>query len=197
MFNYYKAWVDNIDSVYWTDGTWRYRWNIKEDLGTLIGNIANTYMIEGMGYINRFLDDPFLDYRIPHTLTTKICCFKTKNQWLYSQSNPWGADCDTMIVKDIVPVGINSIQNELAQALLYPNPLNSDRIIHFNYYGGERGKDYRLLAYDIYGKEILSQICQPGQDIQINNSLPHGFYLFKIIEQNGQPISQQTIIINQ
>src|SRR5690606_18947705 len=27
--NPHKAWIDAIDSVYWADGTWRYRWFIK------------------------------------------------------------------------------------------------------------------------------------------------------------------------
>lgn len=194
---FYKAWINAMDSVYWIDGTWRYRWHVLTNNGPYPGGIfANTMYIEGMGYLDGiFLDHPMQDFEFPRTVTQKVVCFKTKDLWLYEQPNPWNADCDSMILKDMVPLGIESLVHELSLPALYPSPVTNGGELHFNRHGGVPGQLYQLNAYDLSGRQIWTQSVMPGTAISIPYHLNAGLYLFRVTDARHQTVAQQKILI--
>lgn len=175
----YKAWVDQVDSVFWTDGLWHYRWWIKSQYGPPF-NPAHTIQIEGMGYINNFLDDPFLEFHPIVAYTNSVVCFKVKSQWLHEQPNHWNFDCDSMIKKNVLDVP-NIGGNDLEMPMLYPNPAsNSDRL-YLNRYAGNANHTYSISAYNISAKKVLSMQMKPGAAIDLSKcQLRQGLYFFVV-----------------
>ena len=172
-----------MDSVLWMDGNWHYRWWIKSDYGPAF-NHAHTIQIEGMGYINNFLDDPFLEFHPLIAFTKSVICFKVKSQWLYEQPNHWNEDCDSLITKDVLNAS-ELRTNELSLPMLYPNPVTNDGSIHLNYYAGNSNNSYHISAFNGLGKKVLSINQKPGTSIDLSNyKLVSGIYFF--IVESGQ-----------
>ncbi|HQE12006.1 MAG TPA: T9SS type A sorting domain-containing protein [Flavipsychrobacter sp.] len=194
----HKAWVDLVDSIYWQDGTWRYRWFIKSTYGSSTGlPTAQTVIIEGMGYTNDFWEFPFYRWMGVVGLTYEMTCFKLKNQWLYHQPNPWNFDCDSMLSRDLV-VGINEAPpNDLEQPLLYPNPVPSDGILTLNTYTHRPNENITIKAYDITGKLKLTSRMRPGERIQLSQySVQPGVYMFQLFDSKNNLFHSMKIIIN-
>jgi hypothetical protein len=191
----YKAWVDNIDSVYWTDGRWHNRWFINSDYGPAwFSPPAQAVQIEGMGYTTDFLDDPLLRYHPLVATTLQVVCFRANGQWLYEQPNPWNADCDSMLVKNVL--GINDITADLEKPLLYPNPVNRNGALHLNNYLGNNKDRYRLSVYEADGKEILSIPASPGMIVDLSRyNIHQGLHLVRLTDTKGQTVLQEKIIV--
>lgn len=194
----YKAWVDAMDSIYWQDGSWRYRWFIKSNYGPVWGSpSAKAVIIEGMGYTTEPTENPFYRYIGVVGLTYEMTCFQVKNQWLYHQPNPWNFDCDSMLSRDLV-VGINEAPpNDLEQPLLYPNPVPSDGILTLNTYTHRPNENITIKAYDITGKLKLTSRMRPGERIQLSQySVQPGVYMFQLFDSKNNLFHSMKIIIN-
>ncbi|MBS1584031.1 MAG: T9SS type A sorting domain-containing protein [Bacteroidetes bacterium] len=189
----YKAWIDQLDSVYWTDGLWHYRWWIKSDFGP-IADKAHTVQIEGMGYINNFLDNPFAEFYPLVGNTKLVICYKVKSQWLYEQPNHWNFDCDSMIKKNALDVPDIS-GNDLAMPMLYPNPVSNRDRLYLNQYAGNASNTYHISAYDISGSKVLSMDMKPGAAIDLSKyQLGQGLYFF-VVENGVQRVSCEKVLI--
>ncbi len=191
----YKAWVDKVDSVYWADGTWRYRWSIKCKYGN--GNqIAEAIQIEGMGYVTNFLDNPLSGYQTPVGYTWKILCFGVKGNWLYHINNKWNADCDTLSVKNVLPVKIEDISNANdSKPLLFPNPVNCNGSLKLNSYEYP-DKELTITAFDIWGRQVLSGKMLSGISIDLKPyTLTPGLYFFFIRSAANKDIYKQSIFL--
>lgn len=172
----YKAWVDQIDSVHWADGSWRYRWWIKSEYGP-IWDPAHTIQIEGMGYINNFLDDPFLEFHPLVASTNRVVCYAEKGQWLYEQANHWNADCDSMLSHNIA-MGVGAINPyELEKALVYPNPVISGEALHISSYAGATNERCQLSIFNAEGQKVFVKTVVPGEQIPTPNIVPGPYFL--------------------
>jgi len=192
----YKAWVDQIDSVFWQDGTWRYRWFIRSNYGPAWGAPpALAIQIEGMGYTTDIRNNPFLKYGPLVSKTSEVTCFRLKNQWLYTKPNPWNADCNVMITKDVLGIDNPNI-NELEHPLLYPNPLGVDGRLTLSGYSGRNDELLTINAYNTSGKLALSAVLQPGKQIHLAEySFSPGLYFFFVVDKNHHLIHKQKILL--
>ena len=193
----YKAWVNAIDSIFWVDGTWRYRWFINTNYGPDWGKpTATVIQIEGMGHITHFINDPLRAYHPLVSRTHEVSCFQQRQQWLYVKPNLWNFDCDSMVMKNMLsPTNIkNLVHNELEQPILYPNPAVDYLIL--NNYAVYNGEECILNAYDNLGRNIIKTFVQPGQRISIDRSnIQSGIYYFMISTKRGLLLHQQKVII--
>ena len=196
----YKFWVADMDSVYLADNLWHYRWFIKSDYGPDWGlPAAELVQIEGMGYTTGFMDDPLYIYDVWVGQSVKVSCFQHNGLWLFSQPNPWHADCDTMLDHDLgtidLGVGIRTPDmNELNRPLLYPNPINSGGRLTLNSFAGKTAEKYWVLAFTPLGKEAFRKQLRPGQSFSVPH-LPVGMYFFKIADSKGKAIYGTKIFI--
>lgn len=195
----YKAWIEAMDSLYWTDGTWRYRWFIKSDLGASWGNPANAVQIEGTGYINRpVMAHPFTKWMGVFNDTYEVTCFGVKGQWLYTKPNPWNFDCDSMISRNML--GILNVPdvviNDLEQPLLYPNPVSTTGKLMLNKHAGPSQELHQVQAYDIHGRLVLSAALLPGNSIELAPYSFHpGMYFFRVSNSRQQSIYAGKILL--
>lgn len=196
----YKFWVADMDSVYLADNLWHYRWFIKSDYGPDWGlPAANLVQIEGMGYTTGFMDDPLYIYDVWVGESVDISCFQHNGLWLFSQPNPWHADCDTMISRDLgdidLGVGIKvPDMNELNRPLLYPNPAASGGRLTLNSFAGKASEKYWVLVFNPLGNEVFRKQLQPGQSFSLPY-LPEGMYFFKIADSKRKAIYNTKIFI--
>lgn len=189
----YKAWIDQVDSVHWADGSWRYRWWIKSEYGP-IGNTAHTMQIEGMGYINNFLDDPFLEFHPLVGYTNRVVCYAEKGQWLYEQANHWNADCDTMLAHNIT-VGIKTINsNELGKALVYPNPVMNGEELHINSYAGAANEHCELSIFNVEGQKVFCKTVIPGE-LVLTSGIAPGLYFLILNNSKAQRIICEELMV--
>ena len=191
----YKFWVDHIDSVYFPDNTWRYRWFIESNYGPDWGRPpAEVIQIEGMGYTTDFEQSPMAAFTTSPGHTYQITCFRHNSLWLYERPNPWNADCDTLMDHNVAAVGINEPVSELNLPLLYPNPAASGGKIYLNSYAGKSGVPHTVTAYSLDGQQVLHKLVQPGQSFTLPY-LPPGLYFFSVCNDKAQIISKQKIRI--
>ncbi len=189
----YKAWVDQVDSVYWPDGLWRYRWWIKSLFGYPSPSLA--IMIEGFGYTTNFLDNPLDSFYAPIEYSERVVCFQLKKQWLYEIPNVWSTDCDTMITKDVNGLKVEKI-NELNLPLLYPNPVKTNGLLMLNNYASNVNENCELKAYNLLGQQILNASIKPGGSLPLAtyHILP-GNYFFTVNNSIQQVIFKGKILV--
>lgn len=191
-----KAWIDDVDSIIWADGVWRYRYWIKSNYGP-ISNPAKAIMIEGMGYTTNFLKDPLLRYHPLINKTFELTCFGINDQWLYKENNPWNADCDTMILRNVAPVSVATLYKELEEPLLYPNPVANNGRLHINKYASISDKPLIIEAFNITGQKVISKAVKSGTFIPLSNyNLTSGqIYYFILRDEHANIIHKDKIII--
>ena len=194
----YRAWVEDVDSIFWNDGTWRYRWFIKSDLNSPWAPPAQAVQIEGMGYTTGFLEFPMLESMGLISLTFRLTCFRHKNQWLYHEPNPWNYDCDSMLARNMITsVGSVSSRNELEAPMLYPNPARAQGKIWLNSYAGKPGEQLQLEIFNVTGQTIATLKITPGSPIDLQRfTLTPGLYLFIVKDENSSARVIDKIHIN-
>ena len=193
----YKFWVDDVDSIYFPDGTWRYRWFIKSNFGPDWGRpAAEVVQIEGMGYTTDFRQDPLFFYEPVIGYTYQVTCFRHNDLWLYTTSNPWNADCDTLIDHNILDdLGIHDPPvTELNLPLLYPNPAVTGGRLTLNSLAGPPGEKHTIIAYSITGKLVLKKTIMPGQTLMLPGLSP-GLYFFMVENEKQKAVCKQKIRI--
>ncbi|OSZ82562.1 hypothetical protein CAP35_04655 [Chitinophagaceae bacterium IBVUCB1] len=190
----YKAWVDNVDSVQWADGKWRYRWWIKSNYGGTKGP-AKATIIEGMGYTTNLLEDPFSAYHSIVYSTTSISCFAEKGLWLYTTPNPWNADCDTMFAKNVDPVSIKTALNKAQNIFAYPNPVRTDGRIYITNTPKNNNSLYLIRVYSFAGNLVMEANVFSGGNIDLSKyNLHQGNYLLVAMDSENQVLRQQLLL---
>jgi hypothetical protein len=192
----YKFWVADVDSIYFPDGTWRHRWFIESNFGPDWGRPpAEVVQIEGMGYTTDFEQDPLFFYEPLIGYTYQITCFRHKSLWLYTEPNPWNADCDSMMDRYQGDLGIHDpISNELNLPLLYPNPAASGGMMTLNSFAGKTWELHTVMAYNSLGKLVLKKQLKPGQSFVLPY-LSSGLYFFTVKNSEQKTICTQKISI--
>lgn len=192
----YKFWVADVDSVYFPDSTWRYRWFIKGNFGPDWGRpLAEVVQIEGMGYTTDLRHDPLFNYEMLIGETYQITCFRHNSLWLYSAPNPWNADCDSMMARYPGDLGIHDpISNDLNLPLLYPNPIMPGGTLTLNSFAGKAWEMHTITAYNSLGQLVLSRQLKPGRSFVLP-LLPASLYYFRLQNADGKIIYTQKISI--
>jgi hypothetical protein len=186
-----KAWVEQIDSVQFPDGSWRYRWWIKSNY-TYTSSPAEAIMIEGMGYTTGLRNDPFARSRPLIAYTHELICFNGSNQWLYHVPNQWNLDCEDMPYENALSV--QPVSAELQKPLLYPNPVSASGNLHINSYAGSSA--CYLEAYDLSGKRIVATSVTPGNVVDlVSLNLQPGLYFFRLSNSEKQLLHTQKVMI--
>lgn len=187
-----KIWVSKKDSVLLGDGRWHYRWSFESNYGNP-GNYANAVQIEGVGYLAGFFDDPLRRYHPIVSLTKELTCFRSNNIWLYKKPNPWNADCDTMITRNVV--GVKSFsERERESNLFYPNPLTPNRTVFFSDKMRSRYEEFTLEIFDVLGRLRLKKNVSPGIAISLEKyDFESGIYVFKVTNSKTNFIQIQKL----
>ena len=188
----FKVWVDAIDSVFFPDGTWRYRWHFKSDFAN---GQAKATQIEGVGFTTGFDEDPFSLYYFIVGYTSSLTCFGLNNQWVYHQPNTiFSQSCDSLISRNYNHLGINNRTADLDKPMFYPNPLPAGKTLTLNSFAGNPSQMFNMYAYDMLGRCVLQKSLMPTGSIALPD-LPAGTYFFRLTDKSGKLFHQEKVVL--
>ncbi len=121
------------------------------------------------------------DYYSPSA--SKAPIFSISTSTLTSTLFPTSTQTFVTVLKDYVTVGVKENSKESIELSVFPNPSNS--FINFNTASLEASK---IIAYDVTGKIVLTEIFENGKVKLDVSNLIGGIYLYTVIDKNNQTL---------
>lgn len=153
-----------------------------------------TYLIYGLNiadvgepHVLTIAESPSIDWTFSYSQ------YGTYDANMLINSDGWGDQGLLAIFEDFdcnPSVGVNEIYTyDLVK--IYPNPVKNEIQIKL-----ENVETATLHIYDIQGKVVYSEIIKSENSIIDATTFSKGFYLFKIIDDNGRVIHSEKVVKN-
>ncbi|MFC1730058.1 T9SS type A sorting domain-containing protein [candidate division KSB1 bacterium] len=163
--------IDSIDSVLLKDNRYHKRFHIA-------GWFPFTYIIEGIGSTTGLLD-PLVQFECNYELG----CFAEDTAVVYP---------DNVTICDLIIPGMDEIDTEMEQIVIYPNPVTDVSVMTIN----EAFKYRELIFYDNLGRKIKTIKIKDQSKIQIrSSSLDKGAYYYQLHDNNKKIITGKFLVL--